>query len=130
MNRTILAILCGAVLVGLGCVGTVNDRTVAGVPFIKDRVEGRYERPVEPIFKAAKDVVGRLGTLANESTLYSQTNTVKTVQGKVNQCSVWVRVESIDPKVTAVIVQTRKPSGTSDLDLAHQIEKEIALELK
>ncbi len=130
MNRTIVAICFGAVLIGAGCVSTVNDRTSPGVPFIKDRVEGRYERPVEPIFNAAKTVVSRLGTLVNESTLYSQTNTVKTVQGKVNQCNVWVRVEAIDPKVSAVIVQTRKPSGTSDLDLAHQIEKEIALELK
>jgi hypothetical protein len=74
--------------------------------------------------------VGRLGTLINESTLFDQTNTVKTVQGKVNQRNVWVRIEAIDPKVTAVIVQTRTPGGASDIDLAHQIEKEIALELK
>jgi hypothetical protein len=130
MKRTILAILCGAVLAGLGCVSTVNDRTTPGVPFLKDKIEGRYERPVETIFIAAKDVMGRLGTLVNESTLYGQANTVKTVQGKVNQCNVFIRVEAIDPKVTAVTVQTRTPAGTADLDLAAQIEKEIALELK
>jgi hypothetical protein len=55
---------------------------------------------------------------------------VKTVEGKVNQRTVWVRVEAVDPKVTEVTVQTRTPGGLSDIDLAHQLEKEIALKLK
>ena len=109
---------------------TVNDRTSPGVPFIKDRVEGRYERSVPQVFQAARDVVKQNGVLINESTIYNQTNTVKTVEGKVNQRSVWVRVEEIDPKVTAVIVQTRTPAGGSDIDLAHELEKQIALKLK
>ncbi|HWW01864.1 MAG TPA: DUF3568 family protein [Candidatus Acidoferrum sp.] len=130
MRTIIFAGLIGAIVVGAGCVNTVSDRTTAGVPFIKDRVEGRYERPLERVFQAAKDVIKKNGVLANESTLYNQTNTVKTVEGKVNQRSVWVRVEAIDPKVTAVVVQTRTTGGGSDIDLAHELEKEIALELK
>jgi hypothetical protein len=130
MKKSIFAVLIGAVLVAVGCVSTVNDRTTAGMPFIKDRVEGRYERTPDQIFTATKTVVGKLGTVVNESTLYNPTNTVRTVQGKVNQRTVWVRIEPLDPKVTAVIVQTRTPGGISDLDLAHEIEKEIALELK
>ncbi len=109
---------------------TVSDRTTAGVPFIKDRVEGRYERPLERVFAASKDVIKKNGVLVNESTLYNETNTVKTVEGKVNQRTVWVRVEAIDPKVTAVVVQTRTSGGGTDLDLAHELEKEIALALK
>ena len=62
--------------------------------------------------------------------MYNQTNAVKTVEGKVNQRTVWVRVEAVDPKVTEVTVQTRTPGGLSDIDLAHQLEKEIALKLK
>jgi len=100
------------------------------MPFIKDRVEGRYERSVDQVFQAARDVVKKNGVLVNESTLYGETNTVKTVEGKVDQRNVWVRVESVDPKVTSVVVQTRTPAGGSDLDLAHELEKEIALELK
>ncbi len=100
------------------------------MPFIKDKVEGRYERSVNQVFEAAKAVVKRNGVLVNETTLYSETNAVKTVEGKVNQRSVWVRVEAVDPKVTAVTVQTRTSGGGSDLDLAHELEKEIALELK
>ncbi len=130
MKRTILAVFFGAFLVGVGCVSTVSDRTAPGVPFVKDKIVSRYERPVEPIFQAAKTVVSRLGTLVNESTLYSQTNAVKTVEGKVNQRNVWVRVEAIDPKISQVSVQTRTPGGVGDLDLAAQIDKEIALELK
>lgn len=129
MKTTIFAILVGAVLVGAGCVSTVDERTTAGVPFIKDRVAGRYERSVDQVAQAAKQVVSSNGVLVNESTLYDQTNAVKTVEGKVNQRTVWVRIEYIDPKVTAVTVQTRTPGGGSDIDLAHELEKQIALKL-
>ncbi len=132
MMKTISAVLVGAtLLLVVGCVSTVNERTTPGVPFVKDKVEGRYERPVEEVFTAAKDVVRSLGTLVNEATLYNPTNNiaVKTVQGKVNQRSVWVRVQPVDTSVTAVTVQTRTQGGGSDLDLAHEIEKRIALKL-
>ncbi len=132
MMKTISAVLLGAVLVAvIGCVSTVNERTTPGVPFVKDKVEGRYERPVDQVFDAAKDVVRTLGTMVNEATLYNPTNNiaVKTVQGKVNQRTVWIRVEPVDPSVTAVTVQTRTQGGGSDLDLAHEIEKRIALKL-
>jgi hypothetical protein len=133
MKTTILAILSGAVLVGvLGCVSTVNDRTTPGMPFVKDKIEGRYERPVDECFNAAKDVVRTLGTLTSEEILHSATNAVspvKIVTGKVNQRSVWVRIEAVDPTVTAVVVQTRTPGGSPDIDLASEIDKRIALKL-
>ncbi|HYG36908.1 MAG TPA: hypothetical protein VEC99_19100, partial [Clostridia bacterium] len=91
--KTIFAVLFVAVLVSVGCVSTVSQRTTAGVPFIKDRVEGRYERSVNQVFDASKSVLSSLGVLVNESTLYNQTNLVKTVEGKVNQRAVWVRIE-------------------------------------
>jgi hypothetical protein len=127
-KKTFLALL-GAGLFVAGCVSTVNDRHTAGVPFIKDSVQGRYERPLDQVFEAAKDVVKFNGALVNESILHSETNTVKTVEGKINQRTVWVRVEAVDPKVTAVTVQTRTSGGGSDLDLAHEVEKQIALKL-
>jgi hypothetical protein len=129
MKTTIFAILLGVVLAGAGCVSTVDERKTAGVPFIKDRVEGRYERPVDQVAQAAKQVVTSNGVLVNESTIYNQTNAVKTVEGKVNQRTVWVRIEAVDPKITSVTVQTRTPGGGSDLDLAHEMEKQIALKL-
>lgn len=117
------------VLAGAGCVSTVDERTAAGVPFIKDRVQGRYERTVDQVASAAKEVIKSNGVLVNESILYNQTNAVKTIEGKVNQRTVWVRIEAIDPKITAVTVQSRTPGGGSDIDVAHEIEKQIALKL-
>ncbi len=128
-TKIFLGLILG-LLVGAGCVSTVSDRTTGGIPFVKDRVEGRYQRPVEQIFLAARAVVADMGTLVNESTLYSQTNAVKTVQGKINQRNVWIRVEPVEANVNAVLVQTRTPGGIADLDLAHEIEKQIALKLQ
>src|SRR6266700_472252 len=130
MKEKIFLALIGARHIGAGCVPTVTGRTSMGVPFIKDSVEGHYERPLDQVYDAAKEVVKFNGTLVNESILHTETNMVKTVEGKVNQRNVWVRVEAVDPKVTAVVVQTRTPGGGSDLPLAHEIEKQIALKLR
>lgn len=129
MNKLILAVLAVAVVIGAGCVGTVTGRTRAGVPFVKDWVEGRYERPVDEVFTAAKEVVRFNGTLLNESTLHSETNLTRTVEGKVNQRKVYIKVQQMDPKVTGIVVQTRTSGGGADLNLAHEIEKQVALKL-
>jgi len=129
MKAIFIAISFGILLAATGCVSTVNERTTAGVPFIKDKIEGRYERPVEAVFQAGKDVIKDNGVLVREGTLYS-TNEVKFLEGKVNQRNVWMRVEALDPKVTSIIVQTRTPGGGSDIDLAHELEKQVALKLR
>ena len=129
MKEKIFLALIGASLIGAGCVSTVTGRTSFGVPFVKDSVEGHYERPLDQVYDAAKEVVKFNGTLVNESILHTETNMVKTVEGKVNQRSVWIRVEAMDPRVTGVAVQTRTKGGGTDVDLAHEIEKQIALKL-
>jgi len=129
MKKKIFVSLLGALIVTAGCVSTVSGGKTGGVPFVRDTVEGRYERPLDEVFKAAKEVVIANGVLSKESILHSETNTVKTAEGKINQRTVWVRVEDIDPKVTAVMVQTRTSGGGSDIDLSHDIEKQIALKL-
>jgi hypothetical protein len=133
MKTKLCAALLGLAVLAAGCVDTVSGRKTAGVPFIKDTIEARYERPVEQVFQAAKDVVQYNGTLVNETILHNQTNSVsglvKTVEGKVNQRTVWVRVEQVDPRITAVSVQTRTSGGGTDIDLAAEIDKQIALRL-
>jgi len=129
MKTKIFVGLLAALIIAVGCVNTVTGRKTGGWPGLKDRVEGRYERPLDDVFKAAKEVIIANGILNNESILHGETNTVKTAEGKVNQRSVWVRVEGVEPKVTAVVVQTRTQEGGSDIDLAHEIEKQIALKL-
>ena len=132
MKTKILSLLGCVALMALiaGCVKTVSGGHTGAVPFVKDKIEGRYERPTDEVFNAAKDVIRADGTLIKESILSAETNLVKAVEGKVNQRTVWVRVEQIDPKVSSVQVQARTKWGGTDIDLAHQLEKEIALKLK
>jgi len=130
MKIKILAALFGIGIVTAGCVKTVNEQHAFGVPGVSDRIEGRYERSVDQVFNAAKAVLARNGSVSRESNLLGGTNTVRTVEGKVNQRNVWIRVEGIEPKpITAVTVQARSGGGSTDQALTHQLEKEIALEL-
>lgn len=133
MNIRFLAGLLAIGLVTGGCVETVTGRKTAAVPFVKDRIASRYERPSEQVFQAAKEVIAYNGTLINEGIVYGQTNAIgnmiKTVEGKVNQRTVWVRIEQVEPRVTAVAVQTRTSGGGSDIELAAEIDKQIALRL-
>jgi len=130
MRTKIFAALVGAgIVAAVGCVKTVNDQHAAAVPFVKDKLEGRYERPMGQVYGAAVEVVRYMGTISRESILSPGTNEVKTIEGKVNDRRVWVRVESVDPKITAVTVQARTGGGGSDMPLTHEIEKQIALKL-
>lgn len=113
----------------IGCVQTVTDRKTPAIPGLKDSFENRYERTVDQAFDAAKAVVSNSGVMNSESILHNQTNMVKTIEGKVNQRSVWVRIEGIDPKITSVTVQARTPGGAPDMDLTHQLATEIAVKL-
>ena len=129
MKFRFLAGIFGAALLAAGCVNTVTGGKTAGVPFIKDKIESRYDLPADRVFNAARQVISENGVLITEGTLYGQTNAVgnlvKTIKGKVEERTVWVRVEQLDPKVTGVAVQTRTSSGVSDIDLAAQIDKQI-----
>ncbi len=129
MNTKLLLGVMGAAILCAGCVQTVTGRTKAGVPFVKDVVFGHYERPVDQVFEASKEVVKFNGTLVNESIIHTETNLVKTVEGKVNQRSVFIRVEAMDPKITTLAVEARTKGGSGDVDLAHELEKQIALKL-
>jgi len=129
MKTKMLVAMLGALIVVAGCVDTVSGRKTGGFPFLKDAVENRYERSVDQAFEAAKEVVKTDGVLNSESILHSETNAVKTVEGKINQRDVWVRVESLNPQVTSVKVQVRTQAGGSDIDLAHQVASEITAKL-
>ena len=115
-----------ATLSGLvtGCVETVDGRTQAGVPFTKDSIEGRYERSVPQVVAAARAVLNFNGKLTADNSVNNS------LVGRVNQSTVYVKVDEIDSAkpISRVTVQARTAAGT-DLDLAHEIEKQIALQL-
>jgi len=45
MKAKMFVVLLGGLVFVAGCVSTVNDRRTAAWPFVKDKFEGRYERP-------------------------------------------------------------------------------------
>jgi hypothetical protein len=131
MKTKFLLIIAALAIVAVGCVRTVSGKKTAAVPFVKDRIEGRYERPAGQVFDAAKEVIRLNGTLSSEGTLHAGTNVggVLVLEGRVNKRTVWVSVEQVDPKISAVIVQARTKGGGKDIELCHELEKQVALKL-
>ena len=130
MNTKLFTALVGVVIVATGCVSTVTDtHTAALVPFGRDSVEGRYQRTVDQVYQASVQVVQHNGVVITEFIPHDTTNTVRSLQGKANECDIWLRVEAVEPQVTQVTVQARTKWGNSNIDVAHELEKQIALQL-
>ena len=122
--------MAGVVILSLtGCVNTVTEQKTGGMPAFRDRVEGRYQRSLPQVFDAAKRALTSYGNVSAEGQLHTSTNQVRTLEGFVNQNAIYIRVEAIDPTITAVVVQVRTKWGSTDLQVAHELEKRVALEL-
>ena len=119
----LLAALC-VIAVSTGCYSTVEGRTRMGMPLGKDRITSRYERPVGEIFAAAKQVLSVYGTLTSENTI------ANTLEAKVDQNTVYVKVDAVEPNVSQLTVQARTKGGMANIDLASEVDKRIALQLK
>jgi hypothetical protein len=109
--------------ISTGCVGTVDNRKVAGVPLVKDKIVRVYERPVLQTWGAAKDVLAANGTIIHEDVMQS------TLTARIDTRTVRVKVEAVDAKMSRVTTQVRTRMGNSDLDLGGEIDKQIALRL-
>jgi hypothetical protein len=129
MKMKIFLAFLGVAIITTGCINTVSGTRTGAVPFQTDRVEGRYQRSVDLVYQAAVQVIQNDGVLMTEFIPHDTTNTVRALQGKVNQRNVWVRVAAENPQITQVTVQARTKGGNSDIELAHQLEKELALKL-
>jgi hypothetical protein len=128
MKKTIFAVLAGATLAVTGCVKTVSDNHAFATTWSQDTISGRYNRTMDQVYHASVQVVVNNGVLVREY-ITPGTNVVRSLEGKVNQQRVWIRVEAVDSKTTQVDVQARGSWGGSDVNLAAQLEKEIALQL-
>lgn len=129
MKPKIFMALAAFVIATAGCVSTVSDTQTPGMPFGRDSVGGRYQRPLDDVYRAAIQVINNDGTLLTEYIPHDTTNTVRAFKGRVNQNTVWMRVESVDPQITQIMVEARTKMGIQDLDMAHELEKEVALQL-
>ena len=129
MKKSIFALSLALGLVTIGCVNTVSDTHSFATTWSKDSVAGRYARTMDQVYAASVAVIQNNGVMIKDYIPHDTTNNVRSLQGRVNDRNVWVRVEAVDPKTTQVDVQARTKWGVSDLDLVHEIEKEIALQL-
>lgn len=105
-----------------GCIGTADGHTKAGVPFTKDTITSRYERPASQLAAATLVVLKRNGKLLEDNVVNNSFRAV------IDQRDVWVKVTDLDGKMTQVIVQARGGVG-GDVDLAAEISKQIGMEL-
>jgi len=121
--HTFFSLALSTVLVlASGCVGTETGHEVSGMPFTKDTITSRYEKPVALLANATRVVLSRNGKLSVDNVVDN------TFQAKVNQRDVFVKVADLDGKITVVSVQVRGPMG-GDIDLAAELSKQIALQL-
>ena len=88
-----------------GCVETLDGRHQAGVPLVKDRIEGRYEASPAQLWTATKDVLKHQGTLLSEDTLKN------VLEASVDERTIWVKVEEFDTRTTRLLVQARTKGG-------------------
>jgi hypothetical protein len=117
-----LLALSSVLLLSSGCVSTETGKPVTGVPFTKDTITSRYEKPVPLLVNATREVLKRNGKLLLDNIVNN------TFEAKINQRNVWVKVADLDGKITVVTVQSRG-SFAGDVDLAAEISKQIALQL-
>ena len=121
--------LAAIALVTAGCITTVSNTKVAGNPIGRDSVGAIYPRPMDEVYRAAVQVINTDGKLLTEYIPHDTTNNVRAFMGQVNQNKVWVRVEEVNPQAAALTVEARTKWGNPNLDLAHELDKEVALQL-
>ncbi len=135
MKTKIFAALAGLTLIATfitGCVNTVADTKTPAVWFGRDYVSGRYERTLDQVYAASIAAIRNDGTLLTEYIPHGTNSVVsaRSLYGTVNDHKVWIRCDAIEPQLTEVTVQARTKWGNTDLDTAHEVEKEIALQLQ
>ena len=124
MMKWFLLLMAGAAGLWVsGCVTSVDGRTHVGVPLIKDKIEGRYERTPLQVWTAAKDVLAYNGQVTSADVMKS------TLEAVINDRTAWIKVEPVDEKITRVFIQTRTKGGLSDMDLAGELKSQIAVRL-
>jgi len=122
--KSVLAAAFSALaLFATGCVGTPDGGTKPGIPWVyKDTRTVRYQRSVEQVAAAARIVLTRNGRLLVDNVVNN------TFKAKINERTVYVKVTKVDDKTTELVVMARTAMG-ADIDLAAELDKQIALQL-
>ena len=130
MKKMLFGLVGAAVLAlaGTGCITTVDGHKDAGVPFRKDKIVSRYQLPLDQIFLAAKEVLG--GEKGGLGVLQAENRVNNSLVAKVNTRMVYVKITEVEANINEIVVQVRTDAGWSDVDLASEIDKQIALRLQ
>ena len=118
----LLCVASSLAAVSGGCISTPQGKQF-GVPGVRDTVVSRYERPIDQVISSAREVLSRTGTITGDDVINNE------VSAKIDSRSVWVTVSEVEPLVTEVKVRVRSSRGASDLVMAAEIDKQIALGL-
>ncbi|MBI3880931.1 MAG: hypothetical protein HY301_12845 [Verrucomicrobia bacterium] len=114
----------GLLTLATGCYTDVGGKSHMGVPWVKDQFESRYEFSVAQVLTAVRQTLKANGTIVSDDIA----NNV--VAAKVDTRTVYVKVDELDKKVTRVFTQARTKAGNTELTLAAEIDKQIALNLQ
>ena len=120
----VLALLAGLLVTNTGCYQTMDNRSKMGVPFKKDKIAGQYERSIDQVQDGARKVLKFNGTIVSDDIVN------RVLVGKVDTRTVYVKLTELEPTLTQVLVQARTKGGGADIDLAAEIDKQIALQLR
>jgi hypothetical protein len=119
-NRFWGLLACVGLVVGItGCYSTQESSLKLGVPFQKDTIVSRYERPYAQVYAACKEIIRRMGTLTNDDV------ETKLLKGRVDGRPVWIKLDDAEPQITKISIQARGTGGGADIDLASEIDKQI-----
>ena len=129
MKTKMLLALLGGLVLAAGCVKTVNDRHAFALSPGKDKYEARYERTVDQVYAASETVIKNNGAIIRATIIDPDTTPVRSIEAKVNEKKVWVRVQPVDGKVTSVTVQVRTAGGGTDQDLTQSLLAQIGIQL-
>ena len=102
-----------------GCYTSQEGKLRVGVPFAKDELVSRYERPYSQVHDAAKAVLKQMGTLTNDDVEQ------KLLKGRVDTSTVWITLDDTEAKITKVTIQARTSGGAAHVDLASEVDKRI-----
>jgi hypothetical protein len=115
--------LLGLGLLGAGCVATEDGRTKPAAWFGNDEFRSRYDRSMPRVLVAARETLKSHGVLTADNSINHSIN------ARINEREVFVRCREIDQRVTEIVIQVRTKFGSTDLDLARLLDKEIAIQL-
>ena len=91
--KCFLGLMTMALIIGSlnGCYSTADGGTKAGMPWLKDSVVGRYERPVDQIFEAAIEVIRFNGAIESENSINHS------LIGRIDTRKIWVKFRKRAP---------------------------------